>query len=307
LTNKHRLILPAFLTISTVTIVVALGARWLFDIQYDVLRFKLEIWETWISMFLPLAAILIWLRPKIHRLTFSSNLWNARVIFYSVAWVAISLPLMLAQQYLTSETGKLEKINSTDEIGPNANVRYIKLDNFRIAREMVSKYITTRSAGRKGNRKIQIDVYVVVPLVNDVTPRSLSDLNNWYGLKFTKALSADLSDASYHRLVSEFIGQCEANAMRYPYHDVNYFTNIPESYELDNYRQAIRTKTNLPTSDTHVLTPNFQPFAKRSGGSALWSIVSFVTLHLLFLALLHWPDGLSNNSQPKPRAQVRTR
>lgn len=304
-TGKTRLVLPTFLTISGITILVVLGTRWLFDIQYEVLHFKLELWEKGIPVLLPLLAILIWLRPRIDRLTFSSNPRNAHMIFYFVAWLAISVPLMLAQQYITLETGKLVKINSTKEIPANANARYIKLDNFRIAPEMASKYIASSQGGSRGNRAIQIDVYCVVPLVNQVTPKSMADFDSWYGLKFTKMLSTDLPTEQQRQLFTKFIDECEANAIRYPYHKVNYFTNIPESNELDNYREAIRAKTNLLTSGTSVLTPNFQPFAKRSGSSAFWSITSFVTLHLLFLALLEWPDGLSNEKTQRPRVKVK--
>jgi hypothetical protein len=294
ISKTKRLILPTFLAISSITTIVLLGFRWLFDIQFHVVHFKLELWEIGIPVFLPPIAILILLRPKINRLTFSSDDARARTTLLIVSWLAISTPLVLAQQNLTLETGNLTKINSTKEIPSNSNARFIRLDNFVINPRMRGKNITVRQEGRRSNRAIKIEVYFVVPMFDGVAPKSLADFDYWCGLKFSKTLPADLPAEIYHQLYTEFINECDANTMRYPFHDANYFTNLPESGELDNYREAIRSKTRLLTSGTNVLIPNLQPFAKRARGSAYWSIVSFVLLHLLFFALLEWwPTGIS--------------
>ena len=136
--TKLKHILPTFFIIAISTIVGLLLFRWLFVIQFDIIDLKEEVWCLWLPMGLPWIPILIWLRPRFRILTFKKDNDNGRFFFQFLSAGTIIACLLVSQNYLTTATGKLQKLSSIKDIEKVEKSRYYKLNDFSIANYMVA-------------------------------------------------------------------------------------------------------------------------------------------------------------------------
>lgn len=190
--TKLRVTLPVYLIISLSCVLGLVGVRWLFDIQFHLLGFKEEVWEFWLPFILPIVPVLIWLRPRVRILNFKDNdKGRTGIVFLSC--LAIILSMLISQSYLTTATGALVEISDINKIDEDSPVRYYKIRSFTLIPGIANYHTEVRPSG-KNNQYLNFTHYFVVGMDPKIKGQQQVAIIYWYGLKFDKQISNNLSD-----------------------------------------------------------------------------------------------------------------
>lgn len=287
--EKVKHIVPTFLLINIGSVITLLLFRWIFAIQFKLIDIKEEIWEIWIPMILPWLTILILLRPRLRILAFKKEADNRRFFFQIISWIAMAMPLVFSQTYLTTAVGKLENLYRIEDIGKKPDSRYYKVQQFKVATYFGCSYVDVRTSG-KHNNYLNFDVFFTAPIMTDTSIRFTDIPLAWYGVKYMKQISNRISDAEKESAYRAFIAECLQKIENYTYSVPDHFENIPTSDDRKNFLKAIEQKINrTPDRNLRILIPANEPYAARNGNKLLWLFSSFVIGLAVLLFSLIWP------------------
>ncbi len=166
---KLKLIFVPFLIIAISTIVLYTFLNWLLIIKLNLFKIDDSIIDFLIPIFLPWIPNLIWLMPRIKLLRLKQG-YRKNPVFgvLVINCLAISIPLILAQQYIVTATGKLTELNYIGEIHDSPTTKYYTARHFYINKNMVhvktSLYVANKS------RDFDMDIYACVPVFNALFP-----------------------------------------------------------------------------------------------------------------------------------------
>lgn len=290
LIKKYKLVIPAYLLTSTLTLGLPLCARWLLEaINVDII--KLEHWELFIPLALPWLFIFLLLRPRLALLHFEKD--NSRFFYQFIAWGCLVLPGTFMQHLYTTATYPLVNLHVVQDLGTAKKSRFYQLENLSIVGNEASNYVDVRTAGDK-NRDLAFTMYTVVPFSN--TRSEALDRHYWLGFKQSQWISNSNSQSEKERLYDQFITDSWAELSAYDFDKVNYFEKLSKSTDKNFFIKAIEQsagKISTP-EDLVVLTPKLERFEDRNGDKLYWSGVSFAIGSLIFMVLLIFPPLCSD-------------
>ncbi|NLR77671.1 hypothetical protein [Chitinophaga eiseniae] len=131
LLTKFKIAFLPFLLITVSLLVGYTFLNWLIFVYWDVSLIRDDIHQLFIPMLLAGVAIIVYLRPRIKRLNLDNKKDTGYFLYQIAAWIFIMAPLVIAQYYMVSATGKLTKLNNINEIKQPLS-RYYQLDHFYI-------------------------------------------------------------------------------------------------------------------------------------------------------------------------------
>lgn len=287
--TKLKHILPTFFIISISTIVGLLLFRWFFVIQFDIIDINEEVWCLWLPMGLPWLPILIWLRPRFRILTSKNESEKGRFFFQFISAGTITACLLVSQNYLTTATGKLQKLSTIKDIEKVEKSRYYRLTNFVVANYYGGSYTDFRQSG-KYNQYLNFDVFFVMPILAD-TSEKINDIPKyWYGINFKEQISNKISSDEKEKKYQAFYDQCIEKINKYDFYSLDHFERKPTSDDRQNYLKAIEARTKQTADESFiVLEPIKGRFEDRNGNKFVWIFGSFgIGLGVLLFSLI-WP------------------
>lgn len=197
---KLRHILPTFFVIAFTLIIGLLVFRLFFAIKYEIIDINEESWEVWLPMGLPWIPILIWLRPRFRVLIFKNDYDKGRFFLQLISALTITACMMVSQSYLTTATGKLEKLKNINEISVKEKVRYYKIANFKVNPNYRSSYTNVETSG-KYNQHLNFNIYFILPIFTDSVEKVPYNQKYWYGIKFQEQISNRISEKEKRRQI----------------------------------------------------------------------------------------------------------
>jgi len=286
---KLKHILPTFFIIAISTIVGLLLFRWFFVIQFEIIDIKEEIWCIWLPMALPWIPLLIWLRPRLRILTFKKDNDNGRFFFQFLSAGTIIACLLVSQNYLTTATGKLQKLSTISDIEKVEKSRYYKLPNFSVANYYGGTYTDFRTSG-KYNEHLNFDIYFVTPILSNKSEKINEIPKYWYGVNFKEQISNKISNDEKEKNYQAFYNECIEKMNQYDFHSLDHFERKPTSDDRQNYLKAIEARTKQTAGNNFiVLEPIKEKYEDRNGNKFAWIFGSFgIGLGILLFSLI-WP------------------
>ena len=287
--TKLKHILPTFFIITISTIIGLLLFRWIFAIQYDLIDIKEDVWCIWLPMGLPWIPILIWLRPRFRILTFKKDNDNGRFFFQFLSAGTIIACLLVSQNYLTTATGKLQKLSTIRDIEKVEKSRYYTLTNFSVANYYGGSYTDFRQSG-KHNQYLNFNIFFITPILKDTSQRINTVPKYWYGVNFNEQISNKISNEEKEKKYKAFYDECIEKMKEYDFHSLDHFERIPTSYDRMNYLKAIESRIKQKADNNFiVLEPIQEKFEDRNGNKFAWIFGSFgIGLGVLLFSLI-WP------------------
>jgi rhomboid protease GluP len=284
---KLRHILPTFFVIAFTLIIGLLVFRLFFAIKYEIIDIKEEFWEAWLPMGLPWIPILIWLRPRFRVLIFKNDYSKGRFFFQLISALTITACMMVSQSYLTTATGKLEKLKNVNEISVKEKVRYYKIANFKVNPNYRTSYTYAEIRG-KHNESLNFNIYFILPIFTDTVEKVPYNQKYWYGIKFQKQISNRISEKEKESKYYAFLEECVNRVKNYNYHSLDYFERTPKSSNKEYYLRALLSVTNFEPDDSYIiLEPKLKPFDQRNGNKLAWTFGSFgIGLSILLFILI---------------------
>lgn len=286
--TKLKHILPTFLAITFGTVFGLGFIRWLFCLQFSIIDIKEEIWLFWLPLIFPWIPITLWLRQRFRILTFKDN-DKERFGFQMIAWIIITAMLFVSQGYLTTATGKLQKLSTIKDIEKVEKSRYYELTNFSLANYYHGSYTDFRQSG-KYNQYLNFDIFFVTPILKDTSERINDIPKYWYGVKFKEQISNKISSDEKEKKYQAFYDECIEKMNKYEFYSLDHFERKPTSDDRQNYLKAIEARTKLTADNSFiVLEPIKEKYEDRNGNQLAWIFGSFgIGLSVLLFALI-WP------------------
>ena len=286
--TKLKHILPTFLAITLGTVFGLGFIRWLFCLQFSIIDIKEEVWVLWLPLIFPCIPITLWLRQRFRILTFKDN-DKGRFGFQMIAWIIITAMLFVSQAYLTTATGKLQKITTINDIGKVEKSRYYELTNFSVAKYYGGSYTDFRQSG-KHNQYLNFDIFFVIPIIENQSEKINTIPKYWYGVEFNEQISNKISDDEKENKYEVFYDECIEKMNKYDFYSLDHFERLPTSDDRKNYLKAIESRIIQTADDSFiVLEPIKEKYEDRNGNKFAWIFGSFgIGLCVLLFALI-WP------------------
>ena len=278
-----------FFLIAFGSVLVLSLLRWLLAIEFEILDIDEMIWEFWIPAMLPWIPITIFLKPRLRVLTFKKDSNNRRFFFQIITWICVGVMLSISQKYLATATGKLTTLETIADIETVLKTLYYKLENFSVAPNLGSTYTVFEVSG-KSSKRLNFDVYFVIPIFKDSTELAYDVPKYWYGIKYSKQISNRLSSDQKDEKYEEFYDQCVENINKYDFYTVDHFVRTPRSNDRNNYLNAIEASTFVRLDDKYiVLEPAVEDFKDRNGTNLIWIFKVFIVGLIVLLFSLLFP------------------
>ena len=162
---KFRLIFNPYFIISVGSLTVYSFLRWLFFIKTNSFTIDeefLDFWVPWVFSWIP---ILIWLRPRLKLLNLKNK--NGKgdplTVFMLVASLGIAAPIMVAQAYLETATGKLTQLEQISQIDAVPQTKFYTIRNYYVDKKL-ARFTTKFKVSGKYNSDFDMYIFGVVPV-----------------------------------------------------------------------------------------------------------------------------------------------
>jgi rhomboid protease GluP len=118
-----------------------------------------DILELLLPFTLPWLPLVIWIRPRIKLLDLKRKKGDLPTLYLIVAGFTIIAPCVIAQDYLSTATGKLTKLHYIDEICQKKPTKFYTVSDCFIDRHSRGVNYTSNVSGRY-NSRLDLDIYI---------------------------------------------------------------------------------------------------------------------------------------------------
>jgi rhomboid protease GluP len=169
LLQKFRLIFIPFFLSALGYIILYTFLHWLLLIKWQLLNVKEDYVDTWGPLILPWIAALTWLGKRIKLLQLKRNKGDSTFGIQMMASLAIAAPVIIAQNYLETASGKLTVLNHVEEITTNPSTKFYEIRSYYI--DTASKGVAyTSDVSGKYNESLNLHIYLSSPMYDSVIP-----------------------------------------------------------------------------------------------------------------------------------------
>jgi rhomboid protease GluP len=287
--TKLKHIIPTYLLLMFVIVFGLLTIRWAAIVGVDYFEIKNEVWEYWVPISISIISVLIWLRPRFRVLEFGKNGNNWRFFLSSIAVLSISMCSAISLNFLPKVSADIVEYESPGHIESLNKSRYIRVKDFEVIEDYVGFFSDVRTSG-KHNKHLAFDFYFVFPLI-EVGSGYPEKSTHWYGVKYHTSISNKLSLKEKENKYKIFYKECRNEIDKIDFNSVNYFENIPASFDKDNYIKALSSiANNVKNKKFYILEARNEQFKHRVGNQFEWIIAFFIIGLVIILYTLIWPD-----------------
>ena len=293
LQTKLRLIYLPYLLLSIGLTIGYTFLNWLLTMKFHLIVLKTEATNFWIPFALPFLPFFIWYRKRIKLLRFSKRANDPATTLAMLMAFATIGPLIIAQEFITTNTGTLTTLNNAREITLSKDSRYYKIQYYAIDRSNTRSHFTWEVTGKTSNH-LDLTLYLVCPLydkANENSQDSAAPPVAWICKKYTKQISNNLSSEEEQEERKAFITDSRNDYQSQPVTGYTYFDEIPYSNDYVGYKKAVENPNDYRNnSHLHLLVPQLDPFENRNGNKLPWIFGSFaIGAAVYFLVLLFIP------------------
>ena len=163
---KLKQIFLPYLGLSILTILLFGALRWLLDIYLDILPLKEGYWDFGIPFLLAVLVVSIWMWPRYELLTLKWVKRSSSGYFFITMVLALVIPLVLSQNYLSKAAYEVIEVNSLNDIRHYPKQKYFRVNDFEpLKLESVSYIETQVISGRNFDSTLHIDYYIATPFI----------------------------------------------------------------------------------------------------------------------------------------------
>jgi rhomboid protease GluP len=163
LQTKLRLIYFPYLLLSIGLIVSYTLLNWLLTMKFHLIVLRTEVTNFWIPFALPCLLASVWHRKRIKLLRLKDRGRDPATGLAILVAFTIIAPLIIAQEFITTNSGTLTTLNNASEVTLSKDARYYKIQNYAIDRSNTRSHFTREVTGRTSSQ-LDFTLYLVCPL-----------------------------------------------------------------------------------------------------------------------------------------------
>ncbi|GAA4306760.1 rhomboid family intramembrane serine protease [Nibribacter koreensis] len=171
-----QIFLP-FLLLSVGLLVLYTSFNWLVFIKLELIQANGFITNFVLPACLSGLAVIFWYRHRIKLLHLKRKSGDLPTLYVLVAILAMTVPTVIAQEYLVTATGKLTQLDSITQIGKLPATKYYTLKEYYIDKKSAGIFQETTTSGKR-DRNLVFTYYITCPIrvarKTDIDSASLS-------------------------------------------------------------------------------------------------------------------------------------
>jgi len=171
--TRIRLIFVPFLAIAVGFMAIYTLLDYVFIVRLEA-PVSDDLVHYWLIFGLIWIPILIWLRPRLKLLALKDKRGNLPFLYQFIAAFAIVIPTLIAQDYLTTATGKLTVLDKISNLKTQSLTKYFELKQHFVDKRHIAVHERAEVSG-KNNEYLTFYIDVVCPIL-DQPPRGDSVL-----------------------------------------------------------------------------------------------------------------------------------
>ncbi len=287
--------------------------HWLFLIKLNL--FSLKSIVTNFGVPIVLAGITAWivLRPKLKILKLETKNGSIKDLYTVIIWIALIVPLAIAQDYIVTATGKLTQLTSIGEINSKEATKYYTLKNHYINKKNIGVHTAFDVSG-KNNDKFNMHIYVAMPILENQQDTLTKEPAAWLGIDFSKSISNGLDQKEKESQYQEFANESQEDLDNKNVAEFVYLDRIGSSDEKEGFIQAIKNNKDYTPNETILVGIN-KPFEARNGNKLLWIFGSALIGSIIVLAMIlipkvhherlkHLKSGIPDNTAKQEKHEL---
>jgi len=295
MTEKIRTVWVPFLFISGGCVVGYTFLDWLLFIKFEVFPLDEGI-------------VLIWLRPRIGKLHFKNS--THRFDYQVIAWVAIAVPTVIAQYYITTATGMLTQLDRVSEIDRFTKTKYYSIAHYSADKNAVSSQVNVRPSGTR-HPELVFSIFFVAPMHDSAADSTKFKSNTWLAIGYSDRISDRVFDSTTEQQnkLKKFVRDSIASFNKEKLDGFSYFERINPRQMQGGFREAAeKNPIYVKGSAPIILVGERSSFESRNGQALGWTLGTFGAGAIIWLSMLVIPKiGSPKWIRDQERAQQKER
>jgi len=257
--------------------------HWFIFIELELFALK----EMVTNFVLPilLSGIAVWFIIRKRLKIFSTE--KVREIYGFVAWIALSVPSVIAQEYIITATGKLTELNSIEEINDQEATKYYTLKSYYINKLKIGVHHTVDFSG-KNNESLNMHIYITMPIYSSISDNLIKEPFAWLGVEYKETIRNSLSSEEKENRFNKFVSESQMDFNKKEVTQFVYLDRIGNTDDKEAYLESIK-KNPLYKSNQIILVGVNEPFENRNGTKLEWILGSSLIGSIAWLIMILIP------------------
>ena len=272
--TRIRLVYLPFLLATVLFLLMYTFLDWLLVLQLGV-PLNEELVHYWLPVLLPWGIIFIWLGPRLKVLAIKDTQDKLPFLYRMVLGFAMAIPTIIAQEYISTETGTLTLLDTVYQIDSKHHSRYYTFGHYFVDKTRCLLYHKAVTTGRS-NENLIFYTDCACPILKDsVTNDAIANQPAaWLCFEFSKRISNNEREAAKEEDYKEFQSDWAAEFKLKDVSGFTYFDRIGHNDKRLGYLKAIASDT-YAGADPVILEGSTQQFDDRNGESLMWVFLTF--------------------------------
>ncbi|MFT3750797.1 MAG: rhomboid family intramembrane serine protease [Agriterribacter sp.] len=285
--NKLRFVFLPFLLTLIVLLIGYTFLHWLLFIVVDIFSLKEIVTNFGIPIILAGLAAWVFFRSKLKVLKLESNGGRTRDFYSFMIWLLLSVPLIIAQEYITTASGRITTLHSVNDISKTTATKYYKIDLYYIDKSFTGRFPSFDVSG-KHNENFNMHLYFAVPIFEKAADTLANGVSAWLGVKYIKTISNRLEPQEKEAMYKNFVFDSKEDFAKLNLSGYLYFDRVGYSDDRDGYISAI-ANNGIYSPNENILKGVKEPFEKRNGKTVPWLLGTSVGGLILWLIMVLIP------------------
>ena len=280
--------------------------HWLLLANLEWVPLSDDLRDFWLPISLSWLPVLLWLRHRIRLLK-----WGTRddpFLGCVGAWILISVPTMIAQQYVETAAGKITRMEQISQIDARPPTRFYAVHDAIVDKAHAHRWTHTSTSGRY-SENWDMSVYYVMPLLDSRGAISLAKRSVWLGTRYRHQISNRLSPEEKHVQLDSFVQRSAQAFAKDDFKGISYFSVAGNNGDTKRFVSAINLGGAPKSRDEIViLESHYEAFEARGGHKLTWllgSVGAGIGLWFIFVLSLkmhpersrEWESGKRSRSK----------
>lgn len=283
LLEKIKLIYLPFVVISISFILIYTFLNWLLFIKFELFPINEKLLNFWLPLGLPWIFIYFFLSPRLRFLKFKED--RKSYGFQLLAGFTIAISTIIAQEYLSTATGKLTSLKTISDIQKHEKTKYYTLQKKYIDKKNYGVVKVSDVSG-KNNEHFNMSIYVAMPILQTAKDTSKFECDYWLGERYSSQISNRLSIDEKKLKFKELAERSDEEFKRTDFTQFTYLELLGNTDKHDNFNDAIEENTHYDFKKPILLIAHNEPFEKRNGKKLQWFFMSLGGGFLIWFLLL---------------------
>jgi len=261
--------------------------HWILFIELELFQLK-EIITNFVIPFV-LTGLAAWflLRPRFKILNLEAKRGNWRDFYSFIMWIALTIPVIIAQEYIVSATGKLSELNSINEINKTTKSKFYTLKNFYIDKNAIGVHSAFDVSG-KHNESFNMHIYTALPIFEKVSDTSNMEPAAWLGIEYRETINDRLEQNEKEEKYQAFANESRKDFDSKNISEFVYLDRLSHSDKREGFIEAIKANKKYKSNDI-VLEAVNEAFDARNGNKLAWIFGSALIGSIIWLIMLLIP------------------